>query len=68
MVASMIAGFLPKGVGGSVRRRVWMLAQSKLHINYLELLATFLTLKHCVQALTGQHVLVRTDNTTWSLT
>ena len=45
-------------------RGVWSAAQSQLHINHLEMLAVFLALKHFCPALTGQHVLIRTDNTT----
>jgi len=34
-----------------------------VHINCLELLAVWLALKHFLPLLTGQHALVRTDNT-----
>ncbi|XP_060750593.1 uncharacterized protein LOC132862550 [Tachysurus vachellii] len=34
------------------------------HINYLELLAVWLALKHFLSFLRGRHVLVKTDNTT----
>ncbi|XP_066524828.1 uncharacterized protein [Hoplias malabaricus] len=42
----------------------WSLAQRSHHINCLELLAVHLALKHFLPVLCGQHVLVRTDNTT----
>ncbi|XP_062409095.1 uncharacterized protein LOC134100063 [Sardina pilchardus] len=45
-------------VGGS-----WSALQSQLHINVLELLAVFLSLKHFLPILSRQHVLIRTDNT-----
>ncbi|KAL3976218.1 tctex1 domain-containing protein 2 [Sarotherodon galilaeus] len=49
--------------GASVRG-IWSTAQRQLHINHLELLAVFLALKHFRPVLEGQHVLVRTDNST----
>ncbi|XP_065325845.1 uncharacterized protein LOC134621241 [Pelmatolapia mariae] len=49
--------------GASVRG-IWSAAQHQLHINHLELLAVFLALKHFRPVLQGQHVLVRTDNST----
>ncbi len=49
---------------GVALRGVWTPAQRHLHINHLEMLAAFLALKHFCQVLTGQHVLIRTDNTT----
>ncbi|KAL3966727.1 ryanodine receptor 1 [Sarotherodon galilaeus] len=49
--------------GASVRG-IWSAAQRQLHINHLELLAVFLALKHFRPVLEGQHVLVRTDNST----
>ncbi len=49
--------------GRSVRGR-WSQALQRLHINFLELSAVFLSLKHFLPFLSGQHVLVRTDNTT----
>ncbi|XP_039904084.1 uncharacterized protein LOC120744034 [Simochromis diagramma] len=45
-------------------RGIWSAAQRQLHINHLELLAVFLALKHFRPVLQGQHVLVRTDNST----
>ncbi len=42
----------------------WGQHLTNLHINYLEMLAVFLTLKHFLPFLKGHHVLVRTDNTT----
>ncbi|XP_035006832.1 uncharacterized protein LOC118103838 [Hippoglossus stenolepis] len=42
----------------------WSLLMQSAHINYLELLAVSLALKHFLPLLRGQHVLVRTDNTT----
>lgn len=38
--------------------------QPELHMNHLELLAVFLALKHFRPVLKGQHVLVRTENST----
>ncbi len=38
------------------------------HINCLEMLAVFQALKHFLPDLRGHHGLVRTDNTSWSLT
>lgn len=35
------------------------------HINYLEVLAVYLSLQHFLSFLDGHHVLVRTDNTTF---
>ncbi|XP_076746637.1 uncharacterized protein LOC112431703 [Maylandia zebra] len=49
--------------GASVRG-IWSAAQRQLHINHLELLAVFLALKRFRPVLQGQHVLVRTDNST----
>ncbi len=53
--------------GGGIHegRRVngrWGQHLTNLHINYLEMLAVFLTLKHFLPFLKGHHVLVRTDN------
>jgi len=45
-------------------RGLWNRDLQRLHINYLELLAVFLTLKRFLPFLKGHHVLVRTDNTT----
>ncbi|XP_038126440.1 uncharacterized protein LOC119773526 [Cyprinodon tularosa] len=49
--------------GRSVRGR-WSQALQRLHINFLELSAVFLSLRHFLPFLSGHHVLVRTDNTT----
>ncbi|XP_053296886.1 uncharacterized protein LOC128456655 [Pleuronectes platessa] len=43
---------------------MWSTDLKHAHINYLELMAVFLTLKHFLPFLRGHHVLVRTDNTT----
>ena len=45
-------------------RGVWSLPEIKLHINYLELKAVFLALKHFQDLCTDKIVLVATDNTT----
>ena len=45
-------------------RGVWSLPESKLHINYLELKAVFLTLKEFRTLCSDKIVLVATDNTT----
>ncbi|KAK5890741.1 hypothetical protein CesoFtcFv8_014232 [Champsocephalus esox] len=45
-------------------RGLWNRDFQWAHINYLELLAVFLTLKCFLPFLRGNHVLVRTDNTT----
>ena len=42
----------------------WSPQMRLAHINCLELLAVSLALKHFLPFLKGQHVLVRTDNTT----
>ncbi|XP_038128389.1 uncharacterized protein LOC119774782 [Cyprinodon tularosa] len=49
--------------GRSVRGR-WSQALQRLHINFLELSAVFLSLRHFLPFLSGHHVLVRMDNTT----
>ena len=49
--------------GHSVRGR-WSPGLRQSHINFLELSAVFLSLKHFLPSLSGHHVLVRTDNTT----
>ncbi|XP_075307052.1 uncharacterized protein LOC142368762 [Odontesthes bonariensis] len=49
--------------GRSVRGR-WSVDLQRSHINFLELSAVFLSLKHFLPSLMGHHVLVRTDNTT----
>ena len=43
---------------------VWPPQLSQAHINYLELLAVFLAVKHFRKFLQGQHVLIKTDNST----
>lgn len=45
-------------------RGVWTPCQSRLHINYLELLTVFLALKYFLPTVEGHHVLIKTDNTT----
>ncbi|XP_059205256.1 uncharacterized protein LOC131984458 [Centropristis striata] len=49
--------------GRSVRG-VWSVGLQRSDINFLELSAVFLSLKHFLPSLMGHHVLVRTDNTT----
>ena len=49
---------------GRTARGVWCGAMRHAHINYLELLAVFLALRHFKPFIQGCHVLVRTDNTT----
>ena len=51
-------------VGNHFIQGTWSETQQKLHINYLELEAVFLTLKHFLPLLKNQNVLVRCDNTT----
>ncbi|KAL6467752.1 hypothetical protein MHYP_G00234290 [Metynnis hypsauchen] len=43
---------------------VWPPQLSQAHINYLELLAVFLAVKHFRKFLQGQHVLIKSDNST----
>ncbi|XP_041864797.1 uncharacterized protein LOC121654646 [Melanotaenia boesemani] len=43
---------------------LWSSQMQSVHINCLELLAVSLALRHFLPLLRGQHVLVRTDNTT----
>ena len=43
---------------------VWPSELAQAHINYLELLAVFLALKHFAQLLRDKHVLLKSDNTT----
>lgn len=56
------------GYGGFMNNQIfqgeWSEMQSKKHINSLELEAVFLTLKHFLNQLKGQYVLIRSDNTT----
>ena len=49
---------------GRTARGMWHGALRRAHINYLELLAVFLALRHFKPLIQGCHVLVRTDNTT----
>lgn len=42
---------------------IWSPHLRRTHINYLELMAVMLTLRHFLPFLRGHHVLVRTDNT-----
>ena len=51
-------------LGNHFIQGTWSETQQKLHINYLELEAVFLTLKHFLPLLKNQNVLVRCDNTT----
>ena len=57
-----------KGWGATFEGRpasgVWTPELQTRHINYLELLAVFLAVKHFLPLIQGCHVLVRTDNTT----
>ena len=48
---------------GRTARGLWTPAMLEYHINYLELMAIYLALKHFEPLLRGCHVLVRTDNT-----
>ena len=49
---------------GMAVRGTWDSSQRAAHINYLELMAVFLALRHFEPCISGRHVLVRTDNTT----
>ena len=49
---------------GRAARGVWDASMRTAHINYLELMAVFLALRHFEPLIRGCHVLVRTDNTT----
>ena len=49
---------------GRTARGLWTQAMLEFHINYLELMAIYLALKHFEPLLLGCHVLIRTDNTT----
>ena len=51
-------------VGNHFIQGTWSEAPQKLHINYLELEAFFLTLKHFLPLLKNQNILVRCNNTT----
>ena len=59
---------IKRSMGRSLKRthckRLLVLTESKLHINYLELKAVLLALKEFTDLCTGQIVLVATDNTT----
>lgn len=48
---------------GSPVNGAWSPHLRRQHINYLELMAVMLTLRHFLPMLRGHHVLVRTDNT-----
>lgn len=56
------------GWGGTCEGRMvngkWSPRLQARHINFLEMLAVWLTLRHFLPLLRGHHVLVRTDNTT----
>ena len=60
MPASKAGGAVHEGRSAS---GVWD-PSLRAHINYLELLAVFLALKHFEAFIRGCHVVVRTDNTT----
>ena len=47
-----------------IARGDWSLPESNMHINYLELKAVFLALKHFQNLCAGKTVLIATDNTT----
>ena len=49
---------------GRPARGTWGTASRRLHINVLELLAVFCALKEFLPLFGGEHLLVRTDNTT----
>lgn len=49
---------------GKTVRGIWSSQMRLCHINYLELQAVWLALQHFLPLIRGQHVLVRTDNTT----
>ena len=51
-------------LGDSTARGVWSYTESRLHINFLELKAVFLTLKSFEHLCRDQIVLIATDNTT----
>ncbi|XP_027146580.1 uncharacterized protein LOC113748120 [Larimichthys crocea] len=53
------ATFKGRAVNGT-----WSAELAQAHINYLELMAVFLALKHFLPHLRGQHVLVKSDNST----
>ncbi|CAC5406579.1 unnamed protein product [Mytilus coruscus] len=56
------------GYGGVMDKKIfqgeWSVSESKKHINYLELEAVVLTIKHFLNYLIGKSVLIRSDNTT----
>ncbi|CAC5402218.1 unnamed protein product [Mytilus coruscus] len=56
------------GYGGVMDKKIfqgeWSVLESKKHINYLELEAVVLTIKHFLNYLIGKSVLIRSDNTT----
>ena len=49
---------------GRTARGLWDRSMKTAHINYLELMAVFLAVKHFEPLVSGCHVLIRTDNTT----
>ena len=57
-----------KGFGSFMNEQIfqgnWTHAQSKCHINCLEMEAVFLTMKHFLTQIKDQAVLIRSDNTT----
>ncbi|CAC5371868.1 unnamed protein product [Mytilus coruscus] len=56
------------GYGGVMDKKIfqgeWSVLESKKHINYLELEAVVLTIKHFLNYLIGKSVLIRSDNIT----
>lgn len=55
---------LGRNYEGRSVRSIWSRDLQWCHINYLELLAVFLTLKRFLLFLSGHYVLVRTENST----
>lgn len=51
-------------MGNQVFQGTWSSNQSKLHINWLELKAVYLTVNHFLSQIRNQAVLIRSDNTT----
>jgi hypothetical protein len=51
-------------MGNQVFQGTWSSNQSKLHINWLELKAVYLTVNHFLSQIKNQAVLIRSDNTT----
>ena len=57
-----------QGYGGHMESQLfqgtWSMRESRMHINWLELKAVYLTLRHFLPQLKGYTVLIRSDNTT----